>query len=409
MDEADSKASDINHLTEDEKWRAGYQAAFYDFINGQPLDEVKAKVLSGKIEPSKNKLTIEDTTKILTIVTSFFIGLAGLVFSGVQIYVGSGQKENEQRVAKAEAINKLITPLTSENPDARRYAISSLLTLQATEEKELRTFSDDIKDEYYDAELLDAVSKRLKDDSLKKSAAKLYVTRAKKIIEEVDIKLEDIGYKLLSVTKKEDSEKLNQLREQTESRKRFAFRDAERAEVLDPDNIDCQYLLGILLMDNEQYFKAKEKFEKVINSGKKERTSEESLRANLNLTICNKNLANRAQEMYAEQTEEKTPAEDLNLTKELKTKYEVDAKRYYCLTVIKYIEANLWENYLKFEYNDTDFHEAGKWLKIKAEDCAIAANSNPTDLWKNYLKSETTESKCHEAFKWLNIKTENCK
>jgi hypothetical protein len=75
-------------LTDDENWRAGYRQAFDDILEGQSLDKTKAKILSAKNEPLKDKWSSDDWGKFLTIITSLVVAISGIIFSTVQISIG---------------------------------------------------------------------------------------------------------------------------------------------------------------------------------------------------------------------------------------------------------------------------------------------------------------------------------
>lgn len=162
------------------------------------------------------------------------------------------QKAKESKLAKVEALNKLIPSLTSENRNARRYALSALLTLYSSSgdgdssDNDLRSLADNIND-IGDAETLEALAKKLNDGKLKKRAAELYAVQAEHDRREME--------------RAEDEKNIDKVRTLLNA----ARDDIKRALALDPENAKAIYQLGVLLVNVDgKPDDANEKFNEVI-------------------------------------------------------------------------------------------------------------------------------------------------
>lgn len=254
-----------------------YEAALETIAGGSSWETVIANsVLNKKRRPIRRVLAFLGDN--LAAITSLVVAASGIAFGILQYKTGESQKERETKIAKVEALQKLIPVLTNENPNVRRYALSALLTLysssddsSSSDNKELLSLAENIS-EVGDAETLEALARKLNDVKLKKKAAELYAIRAEHNRRESE-----------AADKQQNVDKVRQYLN-------AAWDDTQRALSLDPENAKAMYQFGRLLMEYRgDRNGASEKFSqviKLIDENKYPRDNEIYLRSFLNKTLC---------------------------------------------------------------------------------------------------------------------------
>lgn len=234
-----------------------YEDALETIAGGKSWETIVAKsVLDKKSHPIRRFFAyLKDN---LAAIASLAIAVSGISFGILQYKTGQWQNEREITIAKVEALEKLLPSLTSENPTARRYALSALFTLYSddsasTDNKEFLALLEQIG-EVGDAETVDAIARKLNNNAkLKKRAGELYAIRA----EQNRHNAADAEAPALD-QKQQNYYKARNYNE-------AAWEDTEKALAIDPENAKAIYQLGRLLMDTRQDFStASEKFSQVI-------------------------------------------------------------------------------------------------------------------------------------------------
>jgi hypothetical protein len=181
----------------------------------------------------------------LAAIASLVIAASGIWFGIMQYQTNQSQKAAEIKMAKVDALQKLVPSLTSESGNARKYGLAALLSLAQTFDKsELKSLAMSVGD-IGDPDTLEPLAKQLNDPELKAKAAEFYALRAEK--------------------SRHDANKLAADDEKAKPYLDIAWSDTQRALGLDPENARAVYQHGVLLMDMRKDFsQAYKEFAKVI-------------------------------------------------------------------------------------------------------------------------------------------------
>ncbi len=234
-----------------------YEEALETIAGGKSWETIVAKSALNKKSRGIDRFLayLKDN---LAAIASLAVAISGISFGILQYKTGQWQKEREITIAKVEALEKLLPSLTSENANARRYALSALFTLYSddsasTDNKEFLALLEQIG-EVGDAETVDAIARKLKHNvNLRKRAAELYAIRAEQ------------NRHNAADAEQPSVDKVQQNFYKARQYNDAAWEDTQRALAIDPDNAKALYQLGRLLMDTRRDFSgASEKFSQVI-------------------------------------------------------------------------------------------------------------------------------------------------
>ncbi len=216
--------------------RNGYVRALQDIVGGKSPDAMRAEmVLPDRIEPPPKHPRWEFWNwrmwpilgANLTAIVALIVALSGGVFSYYQHQNNERKVEADERIAKAEILNKLAPSLTSLDSRTRILAYSTLLSVAEIKTEELKSMAVSISDPI-DAEIVEIIVRKLPEDSKPnfEKAAELFAKR--------------------SETNRRGAEETN-LSEKLKNERILSSRsDAEHALELDPDNLRARYQLSAL-------------------------------------------------------------------------------------------------------------------------------------------------------------------